>query len=231
MKPFTSLAAGACTLLAAALTQAQDLAAEGGLAESSRIEVASAHPVATQPRFPLLAPLALELAAPGLSPAPTPGAATAAPEASLEPTRRWYGWGTLLTDGAALVLTVASFNAGNGPGADALATAAVGSYLFGGPLVHLSHSRPGAAAGSLALRGGLPFLMGGLGVALEDCSGGDFCGVAGALLGGALGIVSAVVIDAAALGYEAVPEKLSATPTVSVLVDRERALLTAQGVF
>src|SRR5512135_2030900 len=63
------------------------------------------------------------------------------PDAPPAPT--WYGWQTLLTDGAAFFFAFGSASTGS---------TAVAAYGLGGPLVHLIHDRPEAALASVGLR-------------------------------------------------------------------------------
>lgn len=120
--------------------------------------------------------------------------------------RRWYGWQTLIADGASL-LAMPTLAATAGNGGEALAYVAVGGYFLGPPLVHVAHGRPGIAAASLGLRAGLP--LGGvvLGAAAQGDCRGDFCAFGGALIGAALGVLAAITLDAAALSYEKVHDE------------------------
>src|SRR5215467_11328850 len=70
---------------------------------------------------------------------------------------RWYGWQTLLVDGAAIGLGVATRNAG----------VFLGAYALGAPIVHVAHERFGEAAGSLGLRVVMPLAAGGAGYSIE----------------------------------------------------------------
>jgi hypothetical protein len=146
----------------------------------------------------------------------------------------WYGWQTLMADGAWLLVSVAAVGAGaTGGPSEALGWVSLGGYFLGGPIVHFGHGNVGKGLGSLALRSGLPILAGGIGAkaATADCGGGEWCGVGGALIGGLAGVVGAIVLDAAVLGYERVPERNSTWPIVGVASDGERTLVTAQGRF
>lgn len=111
--------------------------------------------------------------------------------------RRWYGWETLTVDAVSI---------------SAIPVAGVGiaGYLLGGPIVHASHDRWGIAAASLGLRLGLPLVGGMAGSKLENChvsSSYDegMCGLAGLILGMGVGMLTAIVIDAAVLSYERAP--------------------------
>lgn len=138
-------------------------------------------------------------------------AAPAAAEPSPAPPARkhthWYGWQTIIVDGMSLLVMPVMAAETNSSSVVALA---VGSYALGGPIVHLAHGEIARAAGSLGLRVGLPFVgaIGGAMVEGSSCHG-EFCGLRGAVLGGALGVLAAVVIDPAALAYERVDEDSS----------------------
>jgi len=119
-----------------------------------------------------------------------------------------YGSVIAVTDLAAIVTASVAGGAQSGQGA----IVGAGIYLLGGPLVHLAHGRPSRAVGSFALRLFLPAgggLVGGL-VASAAQSGchGEMCGLgilAGLVLGGGLGALSAMIVDAAYLGHDVVP--------------------------
>src|SRR5690349_19725294 len=82
---------------------------------------------------------------PGATP---PSAPVAAPEES-------YRFQTGALSGIALVSVI-----GTGGNRDAIGTVALGTYLFGAPIIHLFHHRPGRALGSLAMRAGIPLAAG-----------------------------------------------------------------------
>jgi hypothetical protein len=146
---------------------------------------------------------------------------------------RWYGWQTLTTDGASVVLLLAAAaTADSGRATGALGALSLGGYLLGGPVVHLVHDNPGRALGSFALRGGLPIVLGAVGVQLEDCEDGEFfCGVGGAVIGGLLGIVGAIVIDASVLARDEVPVEASGLPDVGVSIGRDQVFIVTGGSF
>lgn len=144
--------------------------------------------------------------------APQPLAPDGAP-AQTESERRWYGWQSLLIDGAsvsllavdgALISTAArgdaSFNAGSillvfGPGV----LGGLG-YLFGGPVVHWAHGKVGTGFASLGLRVGAPLAGLGIGALLQGVFGHD--NTAGGAIGAAAGAVAAMAIDDAFLAHE-----------------------------
>jgi hypothetical protein len=148
--------------------------------------------------------------------------------------QRWYGWQTLLTDGGALVL-LATGAQSNDPNSTIL-EASLATYVLGGPVVHLAHGRLAPAGTSLLLRIGLP--MGGLGLGLfaGGCSL-DACSSPGTLVAGmAVGVISAIAVDAGVLSYEDVEVPASSVPAsvrLAPLYDAKRrpAGLGLVGVF
>ena len=96
----------------------------------------------------------------------------------------------------------------SGATAEAGGVVLVTGYFFGGPIVHWSHGQVGRGFASLGIRVAAPLLFAGLGYAVfqRNGSGEDLRGLAGAILGFGLGVVSAIVVDAAALAYEKVDE-------------------------
>jgi hypothetical protein len=118
-----------------------------------------------------------------------------------------------------------------GPLPAVLGYGALGTYLLGAPVTHFAHDNPGRGLGSLALRAGLPFAFGAIGATSEDCSGDDFCGLGGAVLGGLLGIATAITVDAAVLGYEEVPIEPEGVTNLGVSIGRDHAALVAGGSF
>lgn len=119
-----------------------------------------------------------------------------------------------------------------GPLPDVFGYGALGTYLFGGPATHFAHGNPGRGVGSLALRAGLPFAFGAIGANSEDCSeSDDFCGLGGAVLGGLLGIATAITVDAAVLGHEEVPIEPEGVTNLGVSIGRDHAALVAGGSF
>lgn len=145
--------------------------------------------------------------------------------------KRWYGWQTLMADGASLLVVpvVGGVILPKGEHDDAIALAAVGGYALAPGAIHLAHGRPGAAAASVGLRVGMPITGGLLGLAVSkgNCHT-ELCGLDGAVLGFALGAVGAIAIDAAALSRETVEEE-DGKPT-SASASRPKAItLTPSG--
>jgi hypothetical protein len=150
------------------------------------------------PDLPATPPQAQE---PQVQPQPQPVPAYAAYQQRRHKQSHWYGWQTLIVDGAWIIGAPLLAGAGAGEAAGALV---LGGYLLGAPIVHWSHSQVGRGFGSLGIRVGAPIVLGALGyAALHDSgSSGDVGGAVGGVLGVFLGMTAAIVIDAAVLAYE-----------------------------
>jgi hypothetical protein len=129
-----------------------------------------------------------------------------APPAVIPKRTRWYGWQTLLADGA----SVAMFVGGAGAESGELALAGLGGLLLAAPIVHFSHRNVGRGFLSLGARVAFPITGAAIGAAAEDCSrsSGELqvCTRVGMLLGGLVGVVTAVIVDASVLAHEPDPE-------------------------
>lgn len=123
-------------------------------------------------------------------------AAPSAPSQTADTTQKkekeWYGWQTLICDGASVV--TAPIGVG------------IGGYLLCAPIVHFAHGQPLAGIGSLGLRLGAPLGLAIAGGVLERgvSSGGTGRGYAGAAVGFVLGIATAITLDAALLARKEV---------------------------
>ncbi len=151
-----------------------------------------------------------------------PGMARAQQKAD-RPSREseWYGGQTLAIDGGALALLLLSQKN------DAAPTMALAAYVFGGPIVHLAHARPGAALGSLGLRVLTPITFAAVAASTTDCHADeDFCGYAEVILGGLAGAVAASAIDAAVLARRPAEPAPRLAPAVAVSKDQRALLLT-----
>jgi len=148
--------------------------------------------------------------APGEVYAPVPSAQVYAPAKPEQPQTTWYGWQTLLADGAAAGLVGLAILSPDGNGANVLGTASFVTYLVGGPIIHWAHGHGAKGWGSLGLRVGLP--LGGtlagflVGKAVCGDSNGDFidCPVVYGALGLLGGMVAAPVVDATIVAREPV---------------------------
>ena len=117
--------------------------------------------------------------------------------------KSWYGWQTLIVDGAAIAMGFAFSNA------DANGVRAIPSltYLFGPPIVHWIHGHGARGAADLGIRFGLPLVAGGVGAlagaAAGKDSGGTYTGaLVGLVVGVLAGYIGAITIDAAVLANE-----------------------------
>jgi len=144
---------------------------------------------------------------PAPAPAPAPAATPAPPPypygygyppygyAPPRPSRHWYGWQTLVTDGVAFMLLYAAAQSHDHSNADTFGYSAMTVFIAAPPIVHWAHGNVGTGIGSLALRGGSCLL-----VAIAINSHGDDNAALGML--GILGILAAPAIDAAVFSYE-----------------------------
>jgi hypothetical protein len=149
----------------------------------------------------IFAPAAHAQTAP--EPAPTPRVTTS----------QWYGWETLLVDGAALTTMIASGVRSN----NGLAPVGYGLFVLGPPLVHVAHGHIGTGLADAGMRFLLPIAVGALGYAIDysmsSCNDQQwlcFRGLGGAVIGAFIGYATAVTLDAAVLAREPVvrvPEK------------------------
>jgi hypothetical protein len=158
-----------------------------------------------------------------------------APVATSDIHEHWYGWQTLAVDGAAFVIAgvgVVASDGGQGSGGAELALLAAGTYVLGGPVVHFAHENGFRGLASLGLRVATPVVFALVGYAAEDCSsGGEFCGFGGFIIGGSLGILGAIIIDAAVLAREEVPDQQPALSHLRLALDRDGAGVIAAGRF
>jgi hypothetical protein len=137
----------------------------------------------------------------------------------------WYGWQILLLDVALVSSQYVVHRYAGEETSDWTATAMVGGYFVGPPLVHLAHDRPAAAAGSLGLRAGAPFVLGVTFQSLASCEvkspprgdGSRFdddderCEDGAFLFGAVLGVVTAMLLDMSILSLRARPERTHST--------------------
>jgi hypothetical protein len=146
----------------------------------------------------------------------------------------WYGWQTLAVDGAALLMAVGGVSVsdgGQGNGGQAFAGLATATYALGGPIVHFAHAHVSSGFASLALRVFTPILFAFVGYGLQDCAGGQLCGLGGLVIGGGLGILTAITVDAAVLAREDVPDREVALLHLRLALVRGHGGLIAWGSF
>jgi hypothetical protein len=124
----------------------------------------------------------------------------------------WYGWQTLMTDGAALAMLIGALAAKNDRVGNTLAPLAGLTYVLGGPIVHWAHRHGGIGAASLGIRLGAPIGLGllgfGIGTAIDGgkSRGLDSAALAGTVLGFLAGFPTAIALDAAVLAREDVED-------------------------
>jgi hypothetical protein len=127
----------------------------------------------------------------------------------------WYGWQTLLTDGAALAILMAA-NSDNRQEAtiEGLGALAGATFLLGGPIVHWANGQTGRGFASLGIRLGTPvvgFLFLADGVENRSLFR---VGLGASLL--IAWIPGAIAIDAAVLARKEVPaSRVSVVPLVA----------------
>ncbi len=104
--------------------------------------------------------------------------------------KRWYGWQTLLTDGAA-ILTIGEVPA-----------LSIGTYLLGGPVVHWAHGNVEKGFLSLGIRTAPTLLIYG---ALSSYDGGSVDNCVSLAVVGVLGVLASIAVDSAAIARDKVP--------------------------
>lgn len=207
----------------------------GSEAREAHASVAGTTAAARLPRQRRVAAAATgELPAESLSPAPA---------------EHWYGWELGIADGGSLAilatgLALAIGNDGDGHASDdaafTIVRVGIAGYLALAPALHVLHERPALRVlGSVGLRIALPLAGAGLGAAaLSGCSSSDSwgtsCQAAGAGAGMLLGIVGAMVTDAA-LSFEPLEAEGSGSTTLrltpALQVSRGRTLLGVGATF
>jgi hypothetical protein len=222
---------GALLLVSATLVQAMTV--DGACAEELSVPITYTPIVRTPPD---------SSGRPDPAPSTPSRAAQASAQVQAPPTvRHWYGDQVLRVDGASIILGLVAAKAGNGD--SGLMVMAAG-WVFGAPVVHAVHRRPGAALASLAMRAGLllgAYYEGGprkttcttaVGSCADDPHASDswqttsttFSGAIGLLLGGMI----ASALDSALLSWEEVPS--AAMPRASTPM-RHCIGIDSAGVF
>jgi hypothetical protein len=136
----------------------------------------------------------------------------------------WYGWQTLLADGASVGIAAAGAAAGSG----AVALVGLGGYVAGAPIVHVAHGQGWRAALSLGGRLLLPIGVGAFAGAVTTPKPCDPHGFGpclnqldAPLTGALVGMVLASGLDAFLNAYEPAETQkptvgMSLTPTIDV---------------
>ncbi|WP_437956807.1 hypothetical protein WME76_36345 [Sorangium sp. So ce119] len=115
--------------------------------------------------------------------------------------RVWYGWQHLLVLGGSLVLVPAALSAE----APELLLLSYSGLLLGGPIIHSAHEHVGKSLGSLGLNVGGTLVGGFIGAANAGrADEGDWVDpkAVAFILGGSIGLLTANIVDIAALPYE-----------------------------
>ena len=115
----------------------------------------------------------------------------------------WYGYQTLISDAATVAVTYALAKSITRTTVPSIAVGATG-YVVAPVTIHLVHGEPVRALASGGLRVGAPLvggIVGGL-ITSKESDHGLLSGLVGVWIGAAIGLVSASVIDAAAIAYE-----------------------------
>jgi hypothetical protein len=169
---------------------------------------------ASEGRLPApLSPVAVSAGMPGLAP---PGAVPAAPavdDGGTIETTSSYRWQIAAADTAAVTLVLVG-------GERTLKLAAM-LYLVDGLAIHAAHREPNRAVLSLLMRAGLPFLAARGASALCRC--GDDEDDGGAIAGFALGLLTAMITDAALIAQPVTvrrPRTTAWTPRIQATHDR-----------
>jgi hypothetical protein len=122
----------------------------------------------------------------------------------------WYGWQTLIMDGATLSIFVSAATASSaddGLGAK-LGGLGAASYELGPGIIHFVHGNPGRGLASFGIRVGLPLAGAFIGASAASGCDGFRCEVGGAVVGALLGAGGAIAIDAAVFAYDD-PKRIS----------------------
>jgi hypothetical protein len=122
---------------------------------------------------------------------------------AMAPRRTWYGWQTLIVDGAALsALLLGAAIDGSGTDGGNVALLGLLGYEFGPGIVHFVHRNPGRGFASFGVRLGMPLTGAFLGASVSSNCDGYRCEADGAALGFLLGMAGAIAIDAAVFAYD-----------------------------
>jgi hypothetical protein len=130
-----------------------------------------------------------------------------------EPRRTWYGWQTLLADGLSLATVVLiGSHEGNWYG-----YVGFGMLLIGSPIVHFANLNVSSGLSSLAIRtlSAGSYILGAL------SGGGDDPPPLGMamVVAGMIGLVTAVILDAAVLGWKERPRQGQARASLAPWID------------
>jgi hypothetical protein len=154
-------------------------------------------------------------------PAPPSTTSLAAPAEHAPKPTRWYGYEILAVDGVGVAVLIPALATTDGGMQTGFSIATGLTYGLGGPIVHFTHGQVLKGVLDIGMRLSLPIATGFLGGVIgassyqpQSCTGGPaFCPLSnaldqigaeaeGILIGGLIGMGSAIAIDAAALARE-----------------------------
>ncbi len=124
-----------------------------------------------------------------------------------KPERRWYGWQTLATDGAAIALLAgtafgaAAADVTEGPLITTGYSLGLATYALGGPIVHFAHGNTWRGLASFGIRVPATLLVIAASYEIECGSSGGVCGE-GTVLVGTGAMIAAMAVDAAVFAYD-----------------------------
>jgi len=117
--------------------------------------------------------------------------------------RHWYGWQTLISDGASVAALIVGSAIGNdSKGNNTLAGFGLVGYAFAPGVVHFTHGNVGRGFASFGLRLGLPLAGAFLGASLASGCNTNLCEAGGAGVGILAGMGGAIAVDAAVFAYD-----------------------------
>lgn len=129
----------------------------------------------------------------------------------------WYGWQTLIADGASLSALLA------GGQEESLVALGLLGYEFAPGIIHFAHRNPGRGFASFGIRLGMPLAGAFIGAALASNCNDNLCEAGGAAVGLLAGMGGAIAIDAAVFAYDDPKHpgrRVGLVPLVSLLPGR-----------
>jgi hypothetical protein len=159
----------------------------------------------------------------------------------------WYGWQMLAADLASFATIGLATQVNDGGTSVSIGALGVVGYVAAGPVIHAAHAQNGKIGGSLALRLGLPVVLGLIGAGIGAASfhqnaendvfgGSGLTAIGGAVVGAGVGMVGASVCDAVFLAHApetSAPSSHSAgwLPVPSVAITERRQLFSVGWTF
>ncbi|HEY2028710.1 MAG TPA: hypothetical protein VGH20_05830 [Myxococcales bacterium] len=132
----------------------------------------------------------------------------------------WYGWQNILADGVGIGVLIAGARSDS----NLMLGVALANYLVTSPTIHFAHGDARQGLGSIALRLGIPLILGIVGQ--SSCGKGGDC--LSGVLGIGLGAPIAMVIDDVVLSFHTEPApQPRILPTVTMIPGRDGHLHAA----